>query len=61
MIERKLAADRQQRPGVGLDELAAEDGLRGFGRDAEGLPALDAPDDPAQLVERARAAARIRR
>jgi hypothetical protein len=61
VLERKLAANREQRAGLGLFELAAEDRFRRLRGHAEGPGVLDPPDHPAQIVERAGAKGRVSR
>jgi hypothetical protein len=61
MVERKFPADGEDRPRVGLHELAAEHGLGRLRRDTEWPRVLDAPDHPAQIVERAGAGPRVSR
>jgi hypothetical protein len=53
MVERELAPDGEQRAGVRLHHLPAQHALRRLGRDAKRSRALDAPDDPTQLLDRA--------
>ena len=61
VVERKLPANGQERPRVGFHETTAQDGFGGLRRDTQRPRALDAPDHPAKIVERAGAGARVSR